>query len=105
MMHWLSLLPFFVASPICLAKPIAPRWDDMTVKHSWDSTPDKWEYHGPPPDGAVIDLHIALKPHSENALVDALFEVSNPEHPKFVPVSLYLGVRLCLLADVSAVNA
>jgi len=32
----------------------------------------------------MIDLRIALKPHSENALIDALYEVSKPGHPKYV---------------------
>ena len=56
----------------------------MRVKHSWGSIPEKWEHHGHPPAGATIDLHVALKPHHENALIDSLYEVSDPKHPKCV---------------------
>ncbi|KAI9454384.1 subtilisin-like protein [Lactarius psammicola] len=55
----------------------------MRLKHSWDTTPDNWESLGTPPADTVIDLHIALKPHRENALIDVLNEVSNPMHPKY----------------------
>ncbi|KAI9451319.1 subtilisin-like protein [Lactarius psammicola] len=37
-----------------------------------------------PPAGTTIDLHLALQPHSEDALVDAFCEVSNLGHPKQV---------------------
>ena len=87
-MHWLSLLSFLAAVPLGLTSPLVPRWDDMRVKHSWLSVPEKWEHQGPPSDGANIDLRIALKPHHENALIDALYEVSDPEHPKYVSISL-----------------
>jgi len=87
-MHWLSLLPVLAATSLSLASPLVPRWDDMRVKHSWHSVPEKWEHQGPPPDGANIDLRIALKPLSENALIDALYEVSDPEHPKCVSLLL-----------------
>lgn len=85
-MHWFCVLSVFAVAPICLANPIARRWDDMRVKHSWASIPEKWEYHGHPSDHATIDLRIALKPHRENALVDSLYEVSDPDHPKCVSV-------------------
>ncbi|KAF8258987.1 subtilisin-like protein [Lactarius quietus] len=42
-----------------------------------------WESLGPPPVGTTINLHIFLKLHHENALIDALYEVSNPEHVKY----------------------
>ena len=83
-MHWLSVLSFLVAAPVGLATPIIPRWDDTRVKHSWDTIPAKWEYYDHPPAGATIDLHLALKPYQENALIDALYEVSDPKHPKYV---------------------
>ncbi|KAF8267520.1 subtilisin-like protein [Lactarius quietus] len=66
-----------------LTTPVAPRWDIMHVKHAWTSVPMNWESLGPPPVGTTIDLHIFLKPHNENALVDALYEVSTPKHPKY----------------------
>ncbi|KAF8269933.1 peptidase S8/S53 domain-containing protein [Lactarius quietus] len=49
----------------------------------WNTLPDGWESVGPPPAGITIDLYIALRPHSENALIDALHEVSNPRHQKY----------------------
>ncbi|KAH9003218.1 subtilisin-like protein [Lactarius hatsudake] len=65
----------------CLA---TPRWDDLRVKHAWKAVPENWEYLGLPPAGSVINLHIALKPRRENALTEALFEVSSPGHSKHV---------------------
>ncbi|KAF8266337.1 peptidase S8/S53 domain-containing protein [Lactarius quietus] len=55
----------------------------MHVKHAWNSVPMNWESLGPPPVGTTINLHIFLKLHHENALIDALYEVSNPEHVKY----------------------
>ncbi|KAH8985804.1 subtilisin-like protein [Lactarius akahatsu] len=66
-----------------LAKPLSPPWDDMHIKHSWNAVPRNWESVGHPPSGTTIDLHISLKPQRENALVDALYEVSEPGHPRY----------------------
>ncbi|KAF8491624.1 subtilisin-like protein [Russula emetica] len=84
-MHWLSVLSALATVPLGLATPHSPRWDHMRVKHSWDSIPDKWECQGHPPVGTTvtIDLRIALKPHRESALIDALYEVSDPNHSKY----------------------
>ncbi|KAH9013336.1 subtilisin-like protein [Lactarius hengduanensis] len=60
-----------------------PNWNDMHTKHTWNTIPGKWESIGQPPDGTTIDLRIALKPHREHALTDAIYEVSNPKHPKY----------------------
>ncbi|KAF8257577.1 subtilisin-like protein [Lactarius quietus] len=60
-----------------------PLWDNMQVKHTWNAVPENWECLGPPPSGTTIDLHIALKPHRENALIDALYEVSDPRNPRY----------------------
>jgi hypothetical protein len=92
-MQWFFVLSVITSAAISLAKPIAPRWDDMKVKHSWDTIPDIWEHHGHPPDGATIDLRIALKPHRENTLIETLYEVSDPKHPKCVP-SRRIPVRI-----------
>lgn len=67
-----------------LAMPLAPPWDEIHVKHSWSTVPPKWETLGHPHAGATIDLHVALKSHHENALIDALYEVSEPRSPKHV---------------------
>ncbi|KAH9170959.1 subtilisin-like protein [Lactarius sanguifluus] len=55
----------------------------MRSKHSWKSIPENWECLGLPTADTMIDLHIALKPYRENALVDALNEVSDPGHPRY----------------------
>ncbi|KAF8257579.1 peptidase S8/S53 domain-containing protein [Lactarius quietus] len=60
-----------------------PLWDNMQVKHTWNAVPENWECLGPPPSGTTIDLHIALKPHRENALIDALYEVSDPRNQRY----------------------
>ena len=68
-----------------IAKPLSlPRWGDMRTKHSWNTVPKNWEFHGHPPNGTTIDLYVALKPHRESALIDALHEVSDPNHPRHV---------------------
>ncbi len=56
----------------------------MHIKHSWSAVPKNWESLGHPPSGTTIDLYIALKSHRENALIDALYEVSEPTHPRHV---------------------
>ncbi|KAH9009682.1 subtilisin-like protein [Lactarius pseudohatsudake] len=66
-----------------LAKPLSPPWDNMHIKHSWNAVPTNWVSLGRPPSGTTIDLYIALKPNRENALIDALYEVSEPGHPRY----------------------
>ena len=66
----------------CHAMPLPSPWGDLLVKHKWDDIPDNWVFLGHPPEGTAIDLHIELKPHRENAMIDALLEVSQPGHPK-----------------------
>ena len=82
----LSLLSILAAvAPLAdLVTPLPPHWDDMRVKHTWNSVPANWESLGHPPAGTTIDLHVALNPQHENALIDALHEVSDPKHPKHV---------------------
>jgi tripeptidyl-peptidase-1 len=50
-----------------------------------------------PLQGTTIDLHIALKPERENALIDALYEVSDPKLPKHVPLPLLPSARAPVL--------
>ncbi|KAH9020833.1 hypothetical protein EDB85DRAFT_2002231 [Lactarius pseudohatsudake] len=45
------------------------------------ATSESPSWRGPP---ATRDLHIALKPHRKNALIDGLYEVGGPCHPKHV---------------------
>ena len=83
--HMLFVLCFFTTGSLSnLATPFASRWEDVHVKHQWDSVPVNWTNLGHPPADTTIDLHIALKAQNENALIDALYEVSSPDYPKCV---------------------
>ncbi|KAH9064565.1 subtilisin-like protein [Lactarius vividus] len=83
--HWLyHVLSFLTAAPLAdFVTPLAP-WGDMRVRHTWNAVPANWETLGCPSAGTTIDLYIALNPHQENALIDALYEVSDPKHPRHV---------------------
>ncbi|KAF8269942.1 peptidase S8/S53 domain-containing protein [Lactarius quietus] len=82
--QWLTVLSVLSTVTLShLATPPAPLWGDIRVKHTWNSVPDNWESLGPPPAGTTLDLYIALKPHRGNALIDSLYEVSDPGHQKY----------------------
>ncbi|KAH9058176.1 subtilisin-like protein [Lactarius vividus] len=82
--HWLYALSFLTATPLAnFATPLVS-WDDMRVKHTWSAVPANWETLGCPSAGTTIDLYIALNPHRKNALIDALYEVSDPKHLRHV---------------------
>ncbi|KAH9043426.1 subtilisin-like protein [Lactarius hengduanensis] len=82
--HQLSVISVLAVVPFAnIAKPLIPPWDDLLVKHTWSAVPPNWESLGHPSAGTTIDLHFALKPYHENALIDALYEVSDPESPKY----------------------
>ncbi|KAH9163158.1 subtilisin-like protein, partial [Lactarius sanguifluus] len=82
--HWLYVLAFLTATPLAdFAKPLAP-WGDVRVKHAWSSVPANWETLGCPSAGTTIDLYIALNSRHDNALIDALYEVSDPKHPRHI---------------------
>ncbi|KAF8260176.1 subtilisin-like protein [Lactarius quietus] len=66
-----------------LATAHVPRWGGMKVMHAWSAVPQSWVSMGHPHAETTIDLHLALKSHHEHALVDVLYEVSNPKHPKY----------------------
>ncbi|KAH9015224.1 subtilisin-like protein [Lactarius pseudohatsudake] len=71
--HWLYALSFLTATPIAdFATPLAP-WGDPI--------PANWETLGGPSAGTTIDLYIALNPHQENTLIDALYEVAELVRP------------------------
>src|SRR6266702_690668 len=73
-----------------LATPLAAPWGNMRTKHAWTAVPANWECLGFPSAGTTIDLRIALKSHHENALIDALYEVSDTGNAKHV-----LSTNLC----------
>jgi tripeptidyl-peptidase-1 len=87
--HWhpipvLSVISIAAVPLACYAKPLSRRWDNMHTKHSWNTVPEDWESLGHPSAGTTINLHVALKPDRESALIHALYEVSDPGHPKHV---------------------
>ncbi|KAI9452102.1 subtilisin-like protein [Lactarius psammicola] len=83
--YWLSVLSILSAVRLTdLATPPAPLWGNIRVMHTWGTVPANWECLGPPPAATTIDLYIALKPNRENALIEALYQVSNPTHKKHV---------------------
>ncbi|KAF8262584.1 subtilisin-like protein [Lactarius quietus] len=55
----------------------------MHTVHSWNKVPENWMDVGHPTTGTTINLYIALRPHRESALIDALYEVSDPSHPRY----------------------
>jgi tripeptidyl-peptidase-1 len=57
----------------------------MRVMRAWDAIPKNWRSLGHTHTKITIDLHLALKSHHENALIDAPYEVSDPKHAKYVP--------------------
>ncbi|KAH8983147.1 subtilisin-like protein [Lactarius hatsudake] len=82
--HALSVLPTLSALLICgFATPLASRWDRMKVKHAWDVVPKNWQSLGHPTNQTTIDLHLALKSHREDAMAEALYEVSDLQHSRY----------------------
>ncbi|KAI0029548.1 subtilisin-like protein [Vararia minispora EC-137] len=79
-MLWLSL-SLFVS--LANAKPLVARWDNMKLKHGWETLPAHWVPIGAAPEGATIDLHIKLKSADADALIGTLLEVSDPSHERY----------------------
>ena len=89
-MRYRRISYFFTA--VSLGEPvmsISPRWDDMCLKHAWQSTPDNWDCLGSLPAATMIDFHVALRPYREDALIDTLNEVSDPRHSSHVFSTLH----------------
>ncbi|KAH9054644.1 subtilisin-like protein [Lactarius vividus] len=81
--HWLYVLSFLTATPLTdFATPLAP-WGNMQVKHTWSAVPANWDTLGCPSTGTTIDLYIALNSDQEDALTDALYQVSDPKDPRY----------------------
>ncbi|KAH9068288.1 subtilisin-like protein [Lactarius deliciosus] len=86
--HPLSVFFALAGAIICgiatpLAPPKDPPWDGMKLMHAWSTVPKNWESLGLPSNDTAIDLYLALKSERENALVDALYQVSDPKNPKY----------------------
>ena len=103
--YWLSALSLLTAVTLAnFATPLVP-WDDIRTKHTWNTAPANWENLGHPAAGTTIDLYIALQPHLESALIDALYQVSDPTHPRHVflttpPLPPHYGSR-CSVSDTA----
>ncbi|KAI9435317.1 subtilisin-like protein [Lactarius indigo] len=79
-----ALSSLAVVSLAGLVTPHSPRWGEMRSKHSWAAVPEDWQHLGPPPNDTTIDLYVALNTDGgEDALIDALYEVSTPGHQKY----------------------
>jgi hypothetical protein len=85
-MYWLSVLSILTALSPGLAIPSASEsiWDDFRVKHAWATLPKKWNWLNYPPANTTIDLRIALKSCDDGALIDELYQISDPNNPKYV---------------------
>jgi hypothetical protein len=81
--HALSSLRPLRPAPRWPRDASASSWDGVRVMHAREAVPDNWESLGTPHSNTTIDLFVALKAHNENALIDALYEVSTPGHPKY----------------------
>jgi hypothetical protein len=90
---FLSVLSAAFLVSVAAAILITPPWEDQYIKHTWGSVPENWVSLGIPPSGTTIDLYIALKPEHENALIDVLYEVSTPRHPKHVLLPFFTCTR------------
>ncbi|KAH9041950.1 hypothetical protein EDB84DRAFT_1436504 [Lactarius hengduanensis] len=66
------------------ATPLVSPWDRMKVKHAWGAVPKNWESLGHPSNETTIEFYLALKSHRGDALVEALYEISDPEHSRYV---------------------
>jgi tripeptidyl-peptidase-1 len=84
-LYQLSVLSMLAAAPLHnLANPPSSPWQHRRVKHSWKTIPPNWESLGHPHPGTTINLYVALMPQHEHALIDALYNVSDPRSPKYV---------------------
>ena len=94
----LWLLSILAAGSVAgLANHFTQRWEERTVKHSWNAVPQYWESLGHPLINSTIDLYFSLRPQHENALSDTFHQVSNPRHAKYVPrhPSAHARTHLC----------
>ncbi|KAF9456972.1 peptidase S8/S53 domain-containing protein [Collybia nuda] len=81
-MFWSATLLLTVVH-LCLAKPLAPRWDNLAEKHSWADIPRGWEYLSPAPADMVFDLRVGLKQGKIEDLIENLMETSDPNHERY----------------------
>ncbi|THH09992.1 hypothetical protein EW145_g1636 [Phellinidium pouzarii] len=79
-MHF-ALIYLFIIATSAYAIP-----SDLTapvVKHAWAHIPEGWEVDAMPSANHPITLKIGLKQSRINELINTLYEVSDPLHPKY----------------------
>lgn len=82
-MRW-SLVLACSLLQLCVAKPLAKRWDDFLEKHSWIQVPKGWQLHSVPSPDHEFEMTIGLKQHKHDDLIKTLYEVSDPKHERWV---------------------
>ena len=93
---WFFVLFILAAVPLTyVATPVVP-WGDMKVVHAWNAIPINWETLGHPSAGSTVDLYVVLEPDLDAALTDALSEISNPNHPRYIFLSNHLPMHLLM---------
>jgi len=88
-MIW-SAVGVFALVQLCASKPLAKRWDDFSVKHSWTEVPRGWELQGPAPADYSMDMRIGLKQDRLDELISTLYEVSDPAHERYAFITIRL---------------
>ena len=78
----LSAILGFAFLRAVIATPFVKRWDDFNLKHGWVEIPKGWVEHGDAPADHTIDLRIGLRQDRFDELVDHLYQVSDPAHPR-----------------------
>lgn len=72
------------------ATPLTRRWDDTAVKHAWSHVPNGWVMHSTALPNHRLDMRIGLKQAGFEALVEHLYQISDPDHQR--RVSFLAGV-------------
>ncbi|KII89301.1 hypothetical protein PLICRDRAFT_109130 [Plicaturopsis crispa FD-325 SS-3] len=63
--------------------PALTKSEDFAVKHAWTSVPVGWDVHNVPTPDQLMTLRIGLKQHRMDDLIAALYEISDPAHPRY----------------------
>jgi tripeptidyl-peptidase I len=59
------------------------RFGPQITKHSWSEIPPKWIHLAPAPDSLSIRFRFALKQANIDSLIDNLYTISDPSHPRY----------------------
>ena len=62
------------------------RWEELKVKHEWTDVPKGWVEIGRPPADYPMKINIGLKQERFDELLGHLYEVSDPDNPRYTPV-------------------